>query len=280
MRADSLAGRIEAASLNAWPALEQILYDGWVLRFSDGYTKRANSVNSLYEAKLPSGTAETETKVQFAEQCYRDRGMPVIFRITPFSVPRDLDAFLEQRGYARLDPTRVMVLDLADSHPLGLGLPFGASLRAPDGDPGIDTSSCATNLVGELCQEELDAWLMLFAHLHGESIESRQTHRAILSSIAAEVQLYLLDVQDVPVACALGVLDEERLGLFDVYVGPAFRRQGYGTAMAGHILCRAKRRGVHWVYLQVTEANQAAQGMYRKLGFGDLYRYWYRVRRE
>ncbi|MFN2156932.1 MAG: hypothetical protein ACK2UX_16980, partial [Anaerolineae bacterium] len=63
MSIGSLAEQIEAASLDAWPALEQIAYDGWILRFSDGYTKRANSVNSMYEAKLQSGTVETETKV-------------------------------------------------------------------------------------------------------------------------------------------------------------------------------------------------------------------------
>ncbi|MFN2133947.1 MAG: GNAT family N-acetyltransferase [Anaerolineae bacterium] len=278
MSIGSLAEQIEAASLDAWPALEQIAYDGWILRFSDGYTKRANSVNSMYEAKLQSGTVETETKVQFAEQCYRDRGRPAIFRITPFSVPRDLDAFLEQRGYVQLDPTRVMVLDLADICPLGYDPTFGAGVAGVvDEGPGIDTSSYATNLVGELRQEDLDAWLMLFARLHSESIESQQIHRAILCSITAEVQPYLLDVRGVPVACALGVLDGERLGLFDLYVDPAFRRQGHGTDMTGRILAQAKRRGVRWVYLQVTEANQVAQGMYRKLGFGDLYRYWYRI---
>lgn len=35
---------IEELSMNAWPSLQTIMYDGWVIILADGYTKRANSV--------------------------------------------------------------------------------------------------------------------------------------------------------------------------------------------------------------------------------------------
>src|SRR5437868_6694718 len=44
---------IEELTLNAWPPLQSMLYDGWLLGFSHGYTRRANSVQSLYPSSLP-----------------------------------------------------------------------------------------------------------------------------------------------------------------------------------------------------------------------------------
>ena len=96
---------MEESALNSWPALQQMLYDGWVLRFSKGYTKRANSVNPLYLSRL-----ESIPKVAVCENLYRERSMPPIFRLTPLA-PEDLDSILDVRGYKRIDPTLVMRRD-------------------------------------------------------------------------------------------------------------------------------------------------------------------------
>ena len=39
---------MEELSYNAWASLQNLYYDGWILRFADGYTRRANSVNPIY----------------------------------------------------------------------------------------------------------------------------------------------------------------------------------------------------------------------------------------
>ena len=38
---------LEELSMNALPALQTMLYGGWVLRFANGYTRRANSINPI-----------------------------------------------------------------------------------------------------------------------------------------------------------------------------------------------------------------------------------------
>ena len=41
---------LEELTLNEGPTLQQWLYDGWVVRFADGQTSRASSVDALYPA--------------------------------------------------------------------------------------------------------------------------------------------------------------------------------------------------------------------------------------
>jgi hypothetical protein len=84
---------IEELSMNAHPALKTALYDGWVLRFSNGYTKRANSVNPIYPSALPF-----EEKIEHCENAYHRQNLPVVFKLTS-ELAGTLDSLLENRGY-------------------------------------------------------------------------------------------------------------------------------------------------------------------------------------
>jgi hypothetical protein len=99
----ALAGTIEEASLRAWPAVEKEQLDGWELRASNGFTKRANSVQPF-----GSSTRPVSEKVFDCEKWYAARGLPTIFRLTRFTEPR-LDAFLAERAYQLVEPTDVLV---------------------------------------------------------------------------------------------------------------------------------------------------------------------------
>ena len=238
-----LTQRIEEAGLNAWPALQQMLYDGWVLRFSKGYTKRANSANALY----PS-TIDTREKVAFCEVQYKTRGLRPIFRITPFA-PADLDAILETHGYELIDTTLVLHLELGQTFPTP----------------------------GSVREISLADWLPIFCRLKSSSLEEHQTHREILETILGRCFYASLTVSGEPVSCALGVLEGEFFGLFDVVTAPEHRSKGHGTALLSSMLNWAQENGAHHAYLGVVELNSPARRLYDKLGFREVYRYWYRV---
>jgi hypothetical protein len=75
-----LERRIEEASLNSWPAFQQMLFDGWVIRFAGGYTRRANSVTPIYTPSLP-----IQQKIAACENFYQKKQLPTIFRLLSFS---------------------------------------------------------------------------------------------------------------------------------------------------------------------------------------------------
>ncbi|WP_218244185.1 hypothetical protein, partial [Pseudomonas sp. 2995-3] len=63
--------------MNALPALQTQLVDGWILRFANGYTKRANSINPIYPLN-----EEVTDKIEKVSQVYRDRNQKVVYKLT------------------------------------------------------------------------------------------------------------------------------------------------------------------------------------------------------
>src|SRR6185369_5608861 len=115
----TLLSRIEDAGLNASAPPQQRWIDGWLVRFSPGKAKRARCINAVAEGRL-----SLDERLALSEAVFREAGLPMFVRITPFSHPSGLDATLERRGLHRIDDTRVMVApicpDLPD--PLAPGL--------------------------------------------------------------------------------------------------------------------------------------------------------------
>ncbi len=246
--------RLEEASLNAWPALQQHLLEGWLLRFAGGYSKRANSVNALYGT--PTTDRAIEARISLCEAHYARQGLPAIFRITPFVQPDDLDGRLVARGYRRIDTTHVQTLDLSRR----------------DGVPADAARQGATRLVAL----SLDEWLTQVAAFSGKP--SPLLQRAILNAILPDHILGCLQHNGRVVACGLAVAEPPYVGLFSLITAPALRRRGYGRALVGALASWGRQRDATHAYLQVQESNPVAMNLYDKLGFQEAYAYWYRVR--
>ena len=230
----------------ARPSLEAIDYDGWVLRFADGYTKRANSVNPHFGSTLP--IAE---KIAHCEALYGERGLPTIFRLTPFSQPADLDRALADVGYDVLDRSLVMTsfLDRAPD------LKTGSALRVSSG-----------------------AWFAAVDRVRRLEPAKRTTHRRIVEAAQGTRCFTLIEQDGDPIACGLGVLVDDAIGLFDLFTAESHRRRGHASAIVGSTLRWGHGRGARTAFLQVHGENTAAHRLYERFGFKIAYPYWYCIR--
>jgi ribosomal protein S18 acetylase RimI-like enzyme len=242
----AFARKIEEASLRAWPSLEIEVIDGWELRAAGGFSKRANSVQPY----SPSARSLSD-KIDRCETWYESRGLPVVFRLTPFS-DTGLDAALQARGYDAVEPTDV--------------------LSAPLGKPGT-----LHDTVREL---DLDAWVAHETSMRDRPPESVPLLRGILECCGQRRFLGALTpaAGSEPVACGLAVLDHDLVGLFNLVTAKPHRRRGYGMALTSSLLAWGVAQGARNAYLQVVRTNLQARALYQKLGFTDAYAYWYRVR--
>ena len=261
-----LARRVEEASLNAWPALQQLFYDGWVLRFAKGFTKRANSIVPLYPP-IDRNADNIEQRVRYCENLYAREGLQSIFRLTSINPYPDLDSFLARRGYQLLDPTVVQILHLGAAHP---PIPTSSAGRPQDQAP------TRFAVLG------LEPWLDTYALLADVPDPARRLHGAILGGIQGYCGygvLYAMeDGGEVPVACGLAVSESKYVGLFDIITREDKRNLGYGRKLVSHLLDWSQTTaGAEMAYLQMIRSNVPAAALYRSLGFVPLYDYWYRA---
>ena len=239
---------IEELSLNAWPSLQTVIYDGWLLRFAYGYTRRANSVNPLYVSTL-----DVDQKISFCANLYESKNLPVIFKMTGKVHPSDLDERLAANGYRKDSPTSVQVL----------GLESATLYELPE-----------VKLEEELSEE----WLDNFCRISSVSRTHRDTLHKILINILPRHSFVSLQSEGQVIACGLGVLQAEYLGLFDIVTNAADRGHGHGTQIVRTILSWGKQNRARQAYLQVMLNNAPALHLYSKLGFAELYQYWYRIK--
>jgi ribosomal protein S18 acetylase RimI-like enzyme len=245
-----LLSRIEDAGLNASAPPQQRWVDGWIVRFSPGKAQRARCINAVASGRLP-----LSEKLAYSQTLYRAAGLRLLFRVTPFSQPPELDDWLAQRGYQRFGDTHVMVCPV---------LPRHCEVPAPDGTQFEDTSS--------------EAYAHIVGEFRGTPPAGRQAHAERLQHSPVTYRGMVLRGADGEVlACAQAAIESDLVGLYDVFTASSSRGRGLSRRLCAHLLARAREQGARVAYLQVDAANHAARALYRRLGFADGYAYHYRA---
>ena len=242
-----LAAACEHRILNAWPAADTLFVEGWAVRFAKGYSGRANSASAM----IQDSNLNDET-LDLIEQLYRDAGLPPCIRITPLSHD-EVEAKLEARGYRSITRALGMVAELGGASPQPPALHIAAQADA--------------------------AWVRnIAARKTGAKKDADAALTAIVSRIRLPAAFATVTLDGKPAAFGMGVAERGMAEIGCVMVDAAVRGRGLGRAAVKGLMGWARANGATQAYLQVERGNATAVGLYRSLGFREVYGYATMVR--
>ncbi|MEZ5488998.1 MAG: GNAT family N-acetyltransferase [Gammaproteobacteria bacterium] len=237
---------LERAAFQSWTALEEQRSPFGLLRSSGGYRKRSNSLVLTDLTRTPF-----EEVVDLTGEFYRQRSQPVLIRIPSFGTVARFDDYLQQAGFASVARSRVMTCALGFQHETGLP-------------------------VTGVTKED---WLDRYGRIYPESVAHRRIHSQLLDQIPGEICFAALESADGETACcALGVLHQHFLSIYNVFTAARYRRHRFAGRLVRQLLTWGRQHRAAHALLQVEERNLAALALYEKLGFRTSHWYWYRRR--
>ena len=203
----SLAWAAEEAAINGFPPLRQVICGDWLMRFSGGVRRTANSVTPLRE---PSG--DLAAVVATAEALYAAQNQPTIFRI-PSCIAPTADIALAARGYG------------AEGESCIIAGPLDPILAAGMAAGGIADVA--------LSPKPTARWFAAMARLQAQRPEFHAGYREIVASIVLPAAFAELAVDGEAVALAYGVIHRGMLCFESVVTDTAHRRRGYSRRVLG-----------------------------------------------
>jgi GNAT superfamily N-acetyltransferase len=184
------------------------------------------------------------------EAAYRERHQRPVWRLTPLAPPAIGD-LLTRRGHRSIERSLLQVCPL---HPGFAALAEVSIQPAPSA-----------------------AWIEAFCTYSPVRPEHRDTMRRMLASIAAPAGFAFVEEAGQPMAMAIGAVQGDHMGLFDVLVMPQARRRGLARKVTESLYAWAWQHGARFAYLQVVATNAAAMPLYAAQGFRTVYDYEYFV---
>jgi hypothetical protein len=189
---------IEELSMNAWPSIQTILLDGWIIRMADGYTKRSNSVNPLY-----SFSNNLDEKIKYCENIYRKNNLPIVFKIVDCDEYKEIDQKLEQSGYEKIDIASVQICnDITQKH-------------------------CEQNKI-DVNTQFTEEWKKCFYHCSKiNDVKRIETIELMLKNIIGDI-ITVHSKEEEFIGCGYGIIEKGFIGIFDIIVEEEYRGNGYG----------------------------------------------------
>ncbi len=230
----------EERLVNVWPAVSTLLMEGWVVRFANGYSGRANSASAVVPgARISPDLLDT------IEGLYRDAGLKPSVRITPLA-DAAVEPLLMRRGYRIKDESRMMTLPLDRSPGLSV-------------DPRVRIEGVPSH-----------RWLAGVSSRQEPSKRSADHLSAIVGQLRVPAAFATLDIAGHPAGFGLCAIDRGWAEIGSIMVDSAFRGQGLGRVTVDALRAWAVSQGAANAFLQVDQTNSVARSLYARRGFTDL----------
>ncbi|MBJ6640234.1 GNAT family N-acetyltransferase [Streptomyces sp. DHE7-1] len=229
-------------SARAWRPVESEWLGEWELRAAEGFTRRANSVLPLGDPGVGLDDA-----LEAVRRWYGERGLPAYVQTATGAEGTQelLCAELERRGWVREVTAELWTGPLA---------------------PVADAAEGAGVV---LSRETDEAWLARYRR--------KGMSEVALRVLGSGPSVWFATVPgaagEAPAAIGRCVVDGRWAGFAAVEVDPARRRRGLAGEVMAALARRALDEGASAAWLQVESDNEAARGLYARLGLAPHHAY-------
>jgi GNAT superfamily N-acetyltransferase len=237
---------LERATLAAVPPREVVALDGWLLGLDEGTVGRAHSAVPTRHERIDAASVDEIVRR------YAAHGRPAVFRLPRLPAFDAVRARLLETGYSARQPTLTLVSRCEDV----AAMPATARVELA-GEPG-------------------EGWASVFLGEGFDPVDGacrlgllRRAHAGVFAGVRVEGRL---------VAVGFGCVAHGWCGVHGMRTAPRSRGRGYAASILSALGQEAARRGAAPAFLQVEQANAAAQALYRRAGFAAAwcYDYWRR----
>ncbi|MFW9988500.1 MAG: GNAT family N-acetyltransferase [Candidatus Odinarchaeota archaeon] len=246
--------KLQEILMNSWPAKYYYFLNGWILRFTEGVTSRANSVLPFnYTGELN----KLGRDIKLVEKAYKAHNLPTIFTIPEYFEPTGLDSKLLEYGYQQVGSiTNTMII----------------SIQELTKKPVNDKFSYL------FYSNRVTKFSSFLAKYSKRDQYAQNVLEALASRIIVPKKCFIVaEYEKKVLGTLMGILDPHGfLYIADVLVHPDFQQQTIATSMFFKLINNwAISNGVEIIWLQVEIENKRAMSLYKKLGFKIAYGYYY-----
>lgn len=233
---------IEDHCVYAWPpTFVERTPDGWILRATPGLSGRGRSNHALPPVRTLD-VSELDGAIAQAQAFAVRHGVECGLQVGPTNIHQPLLSELAERRWTIRQAVKVMTV--------------ATQVVAADADPSFEL---------QIDDNATTEWMAAWAHCDPRPDVDAHAHSVFPRMVGIAHFAHSGDR-----AVGISVQHEGIVGLFCLAVAPERRRQGLGKALVRGMLAA---HDAPLTYLQVFSENAAGLGLYRSLGFQELYRY-------